>query len=854
MKHTLIFCITFMFATMLFGAHEDEFIIGAYSQYQMHHANQTEKVFDDLGRLLHNAGFNTVLYSMRYEGAEKGRLAKTLQALDKHGIYSIIDDWAWEKDSFIGATTMAHGNYLRMEAEYIYDYENKTFKVDKLPILDSVNDKYNYVFKHDTGKRSPHDPKGLSNGYAWICDTRDKHPAGIALSHPRFRWKQENRETSRTIGRDFKFYPTSENKLYLRVALSWDEIQQMDKVATISLKVLKASAMDSKLGEYGIYDDSAYLSLELKSLNPALYTTDIVNKAYPGLPTDNDTGFYIFDFYADMPQPGSDIFKQTMNEEYFYHINPQVYWHGIGRLAIDYIEIEDELHRALTSGLRSNNPILKRLQSRLDQIDKIDEKGNILYFYAKDEPYQGQFATYKKLEQFLSQRGKKLITATHLGSDGVVKPAGEKPYFHFGLFLQEAKPAVVMLDAYALQEWGAGAGTLIRWNSDLNHRLFIQNKLETMVIGNYHLLASTIKGSDDYKDTRLLFVPQTFGEKFNPPESGEWRYFMPPRGMLKMLQLLPLCYGADGVIDYAITANRETAFPHGNRTYIRVSPLSHEPNYLGLEAPEDEISMQILGEANAKLHVYGPLIRKLKWQSANTIQISGTKFDIDPATFNLANIQVLSQNNKDPYQGYVQCGYYKDAEGTPSFMLVNRRAVYKNADAPAIVPNDVDNYFTDASPQIVRFSVSKKSAKGFALYDPYTKRLYSADNGSIDVEIGPGDGIFLQMVETLPHTLRKDMRLDSESLVSGAVTIEKGKKIEFFPISEVRFAKGSSVTISNGATLILNGKTSFEPRVRIILYPGAKLIHDPSKCVFAADTVIESRKNPSFFARLFGAK
>lgn len=745
MKRLCTVIAAILFAVCLSSTDRGDYIIGAYSQYQLHHAHQTGEVFEDLARLLSGAGFNTLLYSTRYDDVAGGRLQKALKSLNRYEMGSIIDDWAFQPNGPVGVTAMANGNYLKMEAEYKWDplgskYSPETFANDK-----ADNDLYNIVFRHDSGSRSSYLPEKHSNGFVWVCDASRGDKAGIALSEPRFRWKPENRSLPRLIGYDLRFFPEArDNRLYIRLALNWQDLPPEAEVATVRLMVLKNAQMNSKDGIYASYPEEAYQELELFSSEPKLYGTTIRNSEYPGLLKDPVTGAHIFEFYTPVPASGSKLHSELMSYDHFNHISPTVWWHGKGRMELDYIELEDELFRALRS---ESHPLRDRLDARLNQYNEIPGSESILFFYGKDEPFQGQFATYAKLEDFLKARDKGLITATHLENLFNKKPGGLPDYFHFGLFLQEGKPSVVMLDAYALQEWGAGGGTLIRWNQDLDHPLFVQNKIQDVVLNNYHKLTSSVKKSADHTDTRLFYVPQSFGEKFEPIETGEWRYFMPPLSLQKCLQLLPLCYAADGVIDFALTSNREQSFPAGNRSFRRITPLTHDANYLNPRSPEGNSYLQNLAEANARIAVYGPIIRGLKWVDADSLMVKGTHPKLRMKDLMLKRLDVLS-SGKGPYEGYVQCGYYLDDNGMPSFMLVNRRAVYKK-DGPGLVSWDVEKHFENAQPQTVRLELDPSQVKNqrYGLYDPFTKHLITADDHRYEIEIAAGDGILLQLVK-----------------------------------------------------------------------------------------------------------
>jgi len=769
MKRSLLLLLSCLYLLCLYATAREDYIIGAYSQYQLHHAHQTEAVFSDLAELLKQAGYNTVLYSTRYEEAVNGRLELALKALNRQGIGSIIDDWAFQADGPVGVTAMANGNYLKMEAEYKWDHQGSKYSPDSFRNDRSDNDLFNIVFRHDTGRRSNHLPERFSNAYAWTCDAALGDKAGIALSEPRFRWKPDNRSFSRVLGYDLKFFPDAkDNRLYLRVALNWQDLPKDSNVARVSIKALKNASMSSRDGVYGVYPAESYQELELFSSQPDIYGTTITNQSYSGVSKDPVSRAMIFEYWTPVPTPGSKLYNEVMSFDFFNHISPTVEWYGEGKLEIDYLELEDELYRALSEPVASDpvsevvseegKNLRERLEARLKQISDVPGSESILFFYGKDEPFQGQFATYAKLEDFLKDRDQGLITATHLENTFYKKPGGLPDYFHFGLFLQEGKPSVVMLDAYPLQEWGPGPGARIRWNEDIDHELFVQNKIQTVVLANYHKLTSSVKHSPQHLDTRLFYVPQSFGEKYEPLETGEWRYFMPPLSMQKCLQLLPLCYAADGVIDFALTSNRDAGFPTGNRAFRRLTPISHKASYLQPGSPEGNSYLRNLTEANAKIAVYGPIIRDLQWIDADSVMVKGNHPKLDLKGLKLISLEVLSPGN-GPYEGYVQCGYYQDSNGLPSFMLVNRRAVYRT-DGDGLVSWDVEKHFVDAEPQTVKLALDTDQLKGtsYGLYDHYLQHLIISDDGVYEIEIAAGDGILLQLVELPDESLKQSYR------------------------------------------------------------------------------------------------
>ena len=740
MKRNLLVAVLLILLSLPLVASEDEFIIGAYSQYMLEGAHETEEVFSGLAKLLSEAGYNTVLYSMTHDSALDGRLEAALRALKKYELKSIIDDWSYRTNSSIGVTGMAYGNYLKLEAEYHYDAKAKTYVEEKFAHDNAENHGHYLVFRHDVGKRSQYKPELYSNAYAWVCDADAGDKAGIALGDPIFRWKAENASRPKNLGSEFKFFPRADrdNRLYVRVALMWEDMPKDAKIAEIKLRVLKKGSGSEK---------DPYLELPLTPVQPELYSTVITNKDYAGISKDPKTGAHIFEYFTPLSNLSSDIYTVAYDGSFFDHISPTLHWYGAGRLIIDYIELEDELYRAFDV---EDHPLVKALDKRLRDIAKLPYSESITHLYGKDEPLQGQFAAFNKLDKHLQSRSRRLIAATNILHANLQKAGGLPGYSHYELFLEQADPSIVMLDAFALQEWGAGPGTLIRWNEDLNHRLFIQNKLDNMVLDHYLALTRLVKHSPKHKNTELFFVPQTFGEKVVPRDSREWLYFMPPLSMQKCLQLLPLCYAADGILDFALTSNREQNFPHRtDEAFNRITPIAHDENYLNPRILEDESFMQNLAEANAKIKVYGPIIRKLNWQDAYCID--GLGKNQKPGSKIIKSIRIQSKE-KAPYTGYVQCGEYLDDNEMPTIMLVNRRAVLKKGQ-PSLAGWKVEDDFENAPDQTVKITLNPIDGQAFGLYDPFINNLYVSNDLVFEVNLAAGDGALLQIVPVpYPYT------------------------------------------------------------------------------------------------------
>jgi len=435
-----------------------------------------------------------------------------------------------------------------------------------------MGDVYNYVFAHDQSSGHQLDEGVQSNQYAWICDEASGDLAGLALSNPRFRWRDSSQDytcSSRSIGYDLKFHHAAitGNRLYLTVAMKFDSLAVGEEVATIKLKVLDNVSSKSVYTDYtGI--GSNYYEFVLHPVNSEVGTTSY-NNTYSSVPRDDiEYGRNIlFEYYIEFPDPvfESDLYNRLLvnswSGDFFLHINPEIYWHGNGRMELDYIVLEDSYHRqARMDGTSSS--VFNMLSTRMNQILALPNGGNICYHYTKDEPFQGQFAMYDALEEGIdalygSYNSPKLLTATHLEGYNVLKP-NEKPYEHYLNFLSQAKPKTVALDAYPLQERSSSADDLIIWNSNMIDDRSVQQRINRLLTTPYKNLTRAVRyhNTSAVRETEIIFIPQIFGE-FETDSAGafsRWRYFMPPRGMISCLQFLPLCYSSDGILDFTLLA------------------------------------------------------------------------------------------------------------------------------------------------------------------------------------------------------------------------------------------------------------------------------------------------------------
>ncbi len=625
----------------------------------------------------------------------------------------------------------------------------------------------------------------------------------------------------------------------MTVALNFEGETPNIPVADIKFKVLKYTNLSADR-EWDDYTESDYYEFPLISTNPSAYGTTIFNREYPAVDID-DYGNLLFEYYIVLPPRSTDstsLYMQLMGgNEFFYHLNPQVYWHGNGRLEIDYLTMQDEFQRTIDAN-RATNVYWGRLQSRLNQIDALDTNNSILYHYLMDEPFQGQFKMYGTIQEFMNYQDKEVITATHLENPWLKKPNGHSNYNHYKLFLQKANPNIIALDSYPLQEFSSSV--LIKWNDEVSDARFVQKRIQDITINHYLELAKSIKKNSANSDKELIFIPQIFGERVPTTSGGtaSWKYFMPPRSMIRCLQMLPLCYAADGILSFAIASNPNYLF---NGNYYRIAPLKHDPNYSNLSIDPQSSAFAYLTDANSKIAKYGPIIRNLDWCIADSIMVDGSHPSLNLADFKLDNLSV-SQSNIGHYEGYVQCGYYRESNISPSFMLVNRRAVYKTIPANQVVQLPVDNSFTDAEFQTVCFEPNADSHNVFgthiALFDAYDNSIFPTDLGEINVEIGPGDGKLLQMCSTLPSLVTNNADIKNIAYLSGSITIDQGAEVTIHPGTTTNIFANSTLRVKRGSTLNISGTMEIANNVSIIVEDGSAIVFNNATCNWGDNSIL----------------
>lgn len=815
----------------LAAKHSDDFLLGNYSYLRAYSSDMARA--EILGPLMQEAGYNATVCHI-FDSSSPAQIKQLLGNLDRLGIDAILTDMVWQErrpDPRYGTEALSISNYWRFEAEY-----------DSSSTLNRDDDRYFYIHSGRTGKARS---KTAASG-AWLR-VLEPGQKGYALNRMEFRWPTAGNpgDSRYDIGPEFRFVqrvygnaekddfaasPCSDDTLYVTFAFNCSRLPADPATPILSLSFQGFGAQaDSRSRIVPHFDPRSGKTRETTVLTAGDY------QALPVLKRDSRGNKAMPHREIELRLPARALYDAGLIEAVrgwrysLLNLNPRLWWEGKGRLELDYFEFEDTMHRQLRG-----NPAL-RDSVRFRVTDLVSANPNVSYLYLSDEPTQGQFSANEIIEHDLlagldkeipSFKG--LISCSWLYRRNVRKNSGDI-YDLIGLFDRLARPGILMFDIYPL--FGS-----VRWNRPEVAR-GIQRTLQQDLL-DYYL--------------RYKRISQTSGASFMPVTQtmGIWLYdqqrwgtLRPPHNMQKCLQFLPLCYGADGILNYKLydvlgdpEVTKQTRQDHSliliKESGGKTSPLPN-PNW------------EAIKEANRKILIYGPKLRSLGWLDAETILTDGYRNQKQQASLGIDSLYVrpqnLTQNGLDLYDGYVQCGLFRQPTGAPALMLVNRRTEYvpvrldiQGDDADELVnipPDKLDQACQPAPPQTVRVSFAPKMIKSLvspALWDPYDNSVYPLKDGGADIPIGPGDGRLLELTSMLPEAPKSRLNLSGKTLLMGPLQLRKGARVNQDADGELLIL--NDLTIHDGASLKLKGKVTIGDNVRVTVKKGGKLELGRASC------------------------
>jgi len=805
-----------VFSTLLLVAKYaelDDFIIGGYTYWRASGGLYSAPVFYDL----QNCGYNSAVVNA-YD--PDNDLSGFLYGLDLHGQDALIIDKAWDprpsNTSIQGVEGLSLSNLQHYEAEF-------STMSDPVPEQDKV-DKYYYCSlpSDRVGVMAP-PPIGTASGNkVWFCD-RSEDVAGYAINDLKYRFSNVNGNFP-YLTEEFFFHNSWNTQIsdymlandYLDFKVAF-KLPEYDRDITHPINMLRFEICGRP---WVITPNSTYISTSIVTIphnNSATseyadetilnqYRYETPNLDIPKLPTNYGNKIIRLRVSRhDLMNAGMLLYQG--GRYVLSNIYPRIWWYDNSDLLLDYIEVEDNSHQDLIANQTQNTA---KVNNRLDNLQIAATQNNLTRILSFDEPNQPQFDSYYRVQNMISADNPSMFTAIYDRKSDLKKTdnpqAAEDYYQHPKAFIDATNPNLLAVDIYPIRPE-------VAWNpTDVTtEHPFVQAKLDKM-LENYRYYAEQ---RQLHPNMDFVAIVQSFGKWNRRTATPQWSSWLrPPYETQKMLQYLPLCYGVDGIINYRTTSfNKTTYLDTDNLDYdyapVNVDMTLHDP--AGFPLVSKTSNYFALNSANSKIKVIGPIIKHLQWQGADCLNIGSNPEHLTLSPILLDELQIVDPNN-GCYEGYVQCGAFLNNANEPSFMLVNRRANFRldttnpsTTESPAL-----DGCFSGFQPQTIQFNYSDIAetetyfGTTVGLFDPDTQNLYYSTNQIINIPLAAGDGVYLQMVATLPSTVQNSVSVYKRAIVNGIVTVTSGGVLNFTSNTRVTFLDNAKIVVESGGQLFLN--------------------------------------------------
>ena len=835
-----------LFSVCLNAKHSDSLLLDNYSYLKSgwYNNGHAAKV-DSLTKRMHELGYNATVCEHSFSATDVN-LQSLLGTLDSESLDAILIDQAWDETNDVyGTESLTLSNLWRFEAEY-----------DSTSTINGNSDRYFSINSNTTG--SLFQENTASGGY--ILRLINNQP-GYALNKLEYRWigREYNsygvNDLRYNVGPEFRFIkrdsdnPWIDDTLYVTIAFWCENYPQIPTLPLIQFSFNgyeSESSIQPVIVNHTNPISSIYGSISQLSVSEYESLLTIYDNSIPGY-WDHKT-ITLEVRLADLDTAGL-LNTESAWKCFLKNLNPQLYWMGHGVLEVDYVEFEDSVHRRLLTNQEFKDDIETRVNS-------LATHQNIKYLYLQDEPTQGQFDTFREIYNVLlpssntpagSIQG--LTTCINMNKNNVRKSTDvynseAEIYNHIGLYDEIATPNMIMFDIYPLK-----GGTF--WNNDnQTHSNWIQNILDNNLLHYYQMYKQLCLSSN----SKFVPIVQSYG-KWNISEF-KWELLRPLRNMQKCLQMLPLCYGADGIMDYRFQSEYVTT---GIQEYSLINMQALSPYTIDLNA-----NWWGMKEANEKILHYNNYLKdetscilSSDWLSAGCILTTGVNNSTHLATVNLDSLYVKPQvqisHGVDLYDGYIQYGMYNEDSCYPYLFLVNRRTEFVPQDGSGtrseslelVLPPDLDtnNASVTAPPQTLHITPSggQNNPLGTHLgfFDPFDNRYYNASEGGVDIEFEAGDGKLLRMCATLPQNVVTDETVNHFVVLDGDIAIEPGVNVTISSGATTRVKKNACISVGSGSCLTIRGEFTTEDSVRVEVTPNGSLVFESAICTWGQGSVIE---------------
>ncbi len=785
--------------TALAAKYSDDFPIGVYS-YMRNGGAYFDKHNPSLAALQKELGYNCSIINT--SNIDKN-LDGLLEMLDSNQLDAIVIDNAWSNDpndsrsgSVVG---ISMGNYYRFEAEFSDsssvvpgDGANNLYWYGTLRAKNNLNT------PSRVGKVSA--DASASYGNVWLCDkTKDK--PGYAYTDITYRW-QDSKGLANKLAREVRVFKTNPDAGRatdsLRVTFRV-KIAKLEQRANLNQVLLSYQPL-GYLGNEPQFADSIVVAHAKGEAFGKFTMRDFFAKGSP-------KGYFDITFALGYPEliasgimtDDLDNNPNTEASEWSYFMNSlltRLYWHGEYDLLLDYVEIEDQMHY----DLRTNKTVFKdRINRRLRELVTLPHGDAISHIYCIDEPFQTQLSSFAAIQELIDPELPPVMTASYDIRFKQYLMSDNHSYWDMvDVVRKQAKPKYLMPDMYPIKPW-------ISYTP--GEKDFIQDVIDFQVLRVY-------------RESKLYTLEQA-GRKFYPTVQtfGKWdgkywvTWMMPAKATQKALLFLPLCYAPDGIFSFYLTSviNEKTG----------IGDYGPIPAIGGKTLNIDNHLFEVIKEVNPQLEYYGKILKQWKWMGAYTVMTENPKLPEYFMANGIADIKV-EKSGIGSYEGFVECGFYKDDSDNIALFAVNRRtdeftgSKADNMKYPyQVAPNMYQERYTQYPPQQLLLDFVPKLRVAFpALYNPLTKTLWTSKGNTARISLDAGDGLMLQVVESMPDKLKKGSYiLKKDAIISGNISVEK--KAVVVCKGDLTLLPGTTLTLKKGSTLRVEGK--------LIISDGAKL-------------------------------
>ncbi|PKN72447.1 MAG: hypothetical protein CVU50_07710 [Candidatus Cloacimonetes bacterium HGW-Cloacimonetes-3] len=850
--YSVFLALALLLAGSLSAKHSDDYVIGTYSyiksSFPFFYQNR-----ELLCQYLNEMGYNSNIIETDIRDND---IAGLLELLDRYKIDAWVSDRGFSKDPEnmfrYSISPLTTSSYLRFEAEYADESDvNKG---------DSKQSRYWYSARSDSyftrvGKIAKN--KDASNGNTWIA-SRDTDKAGCLFTDLRYRWPNRNGYYVR-VGYELHSYqknpPNYEGdyvwlKYRFKLSNPKPDLKPEDPLLSFQL-----AGFTLLLGNFDRVATPVDLIAGGKKQEEVFLTYGDLNKlskkddyidyelrvAYKDLIDANLLTADLDDNPATTPSPS--VMKIS-------NLNPRVFWHANCDVELDYVEVRDQISYELQYEKDTCEAgVMKRAKMIKDQ-----SPGNLSGFYSFDEPFQGQFDSFNKVQDMLLKENLSMFSATYdYQHTNITIDAQNKQYYsHMEAFQEEAKPKIFAPDIYPITP-------KMKFNPSKDAQQderFIQKVIDDKLLKVYQMGKTYTM-----QDTTRKFYPivQVFGRwaKGIENEKDYWAlWILPPYATQKALLYLPLCYGADGIFHYRFQAF-QTKDGYGD--YVGLAAAQQGNSYAAPVATQP--TMDAIIDTNPKVFTYGKLIKKMRWLGSDTIMSKVSKAIAAPRQSMIKEAYV-QEDTGALYDGYIQTGYYLDDSDNPYLMLVNRRGNYfvpgKQLEEVNVHSSQYDTYFPQAASQTIVFELDKQTVDRYGsfpgFYDPADSVLYHSSNGIINLEIEAGEGKLLQMMGTLPETFKGKAMLPGKTVLSGKIELQKGSKLILSENSNLVLLPGTQLIIPDKSSIVLDGKIELMGDAMLIVNGKWKTKSPEITSAENAQFITNTPPHRGFFKRLFGCK